>query len=91
MSNMEHCRFNNTLDDLRECYEHWNDADISTVEQQGRKHLLRLCQTITHANIGQDLLSTVRDLTKDEFATLLLDLHEAYRITHEEINWKVSE
>lgn len=30
MSNMAYCRFQNTLEDLRDCYAHWDDVHVST-------------------------------------------------------------
>lgn len=46
MANMSYCRFENTLSDLRDCAEHWEDEDLSKSEQKARKQLLELCQDI---------------------------------------------
>ena len=43
MTNMPYCRFTNTLEDLRDCYEHMDDEDLSEEEKQSREELLRLC------------------------------------------------
>lgn len=49
MSNMSYCRFSNTLDDLRDCYDTMDEtADLSTGEQEARKKLIRLCERITN-------------------------------------------
>lgn len=48
MANMGYCRFQNTLADLRDCLEHWDD-EVSADEAKARERLLRLCNTI-----GQD-------------------------------------
>ena len=52
MSNMSHCRFHNTLHDLRDCYEHWDD-DLSEEEVKAREILLRVCKKIV-ANFDQE-------------------------------------
>ncbi len=46
MANMGYCRFQNTLQDLRDCAEHLDDDDLSEEEQRARYRMLRLCQTI---------------------------------------------
>lgn len=50
MSNMSYCRFQNTLDDLRDCYVHIeelqrNDSSDIT-EVNAMKKLIELCKTI---------------------------------------------
>lgn len=46
MANMSYCRFHNTLEDLRDCYEHMDDPDLSSEEAKARDRLIKLCQTI---------------------------------------------
>lgn len=51
MSNMSYCRFENTLQDLRDCNDHLSDVDspdneMSEYEQKARKRLIRLCHEI---------------------------------------------
>lgn len=46
MANMSYCRFSNTLEDLRECYEHMDDHDLSDEEKAARKKLAKLCGLI---------------------------------------------
>jgi hypothetical protein len=46
MANMSYCRFVNTLQDLRDCYEHMDDEDLSEAEQKARVRLVTLCQRI---------------------------------------------
>lgn len=46
MSNMSYCRFQNTLEDLRDCEEHINDIDISEEELQARNRLVEMCEDI---------------------------------------------
>jgi len=46
MSNMSYCRFENTLQDLRDCYENWDAELESESEKKARVRLLKLCQDI---------------------------------------------
>ncbi len=45
MANMGYCRFQNTLQDLRDCEEHLSD-DLSPEEERARKRLIELCKRI---------------------------------------------
>ena len=45
MSNMSYCRFENTLHDLKDCYEYMDEAK-SESEIKARKRLVELCQEI---------------------------------------------
>ena len=44
--NMSYCRFQNTLEDLRNCQENMDDADLGTEEVKARKLLIELCKQI---------------------------------------------
>ena len=47
MGNMTYCQFQNTLPDLRDCYDNWDVADkTSEDEKKARKRLLELCKQI---------------------------------------------
>ena len=46
MANMSYCRFENTLNDLRDCYRHLNDEDLSKAEEGARYNLVELCRQI---------------------------------------------
>lgn len=46
MSNMSHCRFSNTLGDLKDCYDNIDDKDLSDEETASRLILIRLCVDI---------------------------------------------
>lgn len=48
MSNMSYCRFRNTLEDLRECYDNMDDHDLSDEERQARERLIKLCAEIVN-------------------------------------------
>lgn len=52
MSNMSYCRFQNTLQDLRDCYEGWGE-DLSPEETKAQKRLLKLCKDIVE-DFGED-------------------------------------
>ena len=46
MGNMAHCRFVNTVEDLRDCQKHMDDNDLSPEEQKSMLKLVLLCQDI---------------------------------------------
>lgn len=46
MSNMSYCRFRNTLEDLQDCYDNFEE-EISLDEEKARLKLLKLCQRIS--------------------------------------------
>lgn len=46
MSNMGYCRFRNTLNDLRDCYDAMDDDDLSPEESSARKAIIRVCEDI---------------------------------------------
>ncbi len=46
MPNMSYCRFENTYQDLSDCYEHMDDTDLSEREAKYRHKLLKLVLNI---------------------------------------------
>ncbi len=47
MSNMSYCRFENTLNDLRDCYDHIDETEeLSPGETKARERLIKLCVDI---------------------------------------------
>jgi len=46
MSNMSYCRFENTYQDLEECYSHLEDDNLSSSEFRYRQDLIELCRNI---------------------------------------------
>jgi hypothetical protein len=44
MPNMSYCRFQNTLQDLRDCLNHLCDDDLSKDEKYARESLAKLCE-----------------------------------------------
>lgn len=53
MGNMSYCRFENTLDDLRDCQEAMGDDDLGESEQRARAILIRVCGDIA-ADYGEE-------------------------------------
>ena len=54
MGNMGYCRFRNTLQDLRDCYEYMDDEDLSESERYARESLIKLAVTIAEEHGGED-------------------------------------
>ena len=54
MANMAHCRFTNTLSDLRECFDYMDDEDLSDREKKARTALMKLCVKIA-LDYGHDV------------------------------------
>ena len=54
MANMSYCRFENTLQDLQDCYEHLNDTDISRSEDYARHDLIELLRQILEEWEGEE-------------------------------------
>lgn len=46
MGNMSYCRFENTLSDLRDCYNNL-DNNLSGSEKEYRQQLIELCKSIS--------------------------------------------
>lgn len=46
MSNMPYCRFQNTLNDLRDCADHMSDNIEDEREFSARRHLITICKEI---------------------------------------------
>ena len=53
MSTMSYCRFQNTVGDLRDCYENWED-DLSDEEKRAQARMLKLCKEIVDAYGDKD-------------------------------------
>jgi hypothetical protein len=49
MSNMSYCRFENTLNDLKDCFNHIDNVDnLSESEKRARERLIRICLDIAN-------------------------------------------
>ncbi len=48
MSNMGYCRFQNTVNDLEDCYQHFGDEDISQEESIARDRMMEICKDIVN-------------------------------------------
>jgi hypothetical protein len=53
MSNMPYCRFQNTLSDLKDCYDNMDDEDLSEKEARARQRLISICSQI-HYDYSED-------------------------------------
>ena len=65
MANMSYCRFQNTLADLRDCYDNM-DVELSPDEAKAQNALLLLC-----AQIAADYSSEIDALHEARAAKLL--------------------
>lgn len=45
MGNMSYCRFRNTVSDLQDCYDNWNE-ELSEEEEKAKQRLIRICKDI---------------------------------------------
>ena len=64
MANMSYCRFENTLRDLRDCYDNMDDNDLSESEFFMRKRMIELCM---------DIANEYKDLLDEEFGMYIDD------------------
>ena len=61
MANMDYCKFENTLGDLRQCYDNMDiDDDASDYEKRARQSLLLLCK-----NIADDYESEIEEILEE--------------------------
>ena len=44
---MSYCRFENTYQDLLDCYHNMSDDDLSETEARYKKKIIDLCESIT--------------------------------------------
>ena len=54
MANMAYCRFRNTYQDLRHCWEAMEDNDLSADEARARERLIKLCRQIVDSYGDED-------------------------------------
>jgi hypothetical protein len=67
--NMSYCRFENTVSDLRDCYNNMDSNDLSKSEFYARRHLIELCMSIACEYV--DLLGQEfkEEYDEDDFRT----------------------
>lgn len=75
MANMSYCRFQNTLQDLRDCAEHILDDDLSREETRARIALVDTCAEILET-LGVDFSGSVASKELDTARRELLDGEE---------------
>lgn len=56
MSNMSYCRFQNTANDLSDCYDSLFDEDLSDDEKRARRRLIQTCREIVNEADNDDTL-----------------------------------
>ena len=54
---MSYCRFQNTLQDLRDCQENMDDSDLSPEEKRARKALIDVCWRIAQDYGDEEMTS----------------------------------
>ena len=55
MGNMSYCRFRNTLEDLRDCFDNWDDLEENQKEEErARQRILKLCKQIVECYGDED-------------------------------------
>ena len=57
MANMSYCRFENTVNDLLDCFNHF-DEDVTGPEESARRQMIRLCADIAldyGHEVGRDI------------------------------------
>ena len=67
--NMSYCRFENTVSDLRDCYNNMDSNDLSKSEFYARRHLIELCMSIACEYVdllGEDF---EEEFDEDDFKT----------------------
>jgi hypothetical protein len=53
--NMSYCRFQNTVNDLRDCVDNLTNTDLSTEEQRARRNLVKLAKQVVEAEENGDI------------------------------------
>ena len=67
MANMGYCRFENTLSDLRDCYdnlEQFEYGDLSLSEAEAAVRLIKLCRQIADNYEGEDIEGILKQYTE---------------------------
>ena len=67
--NMSYCRFENTVSDLRDCYNNMDSNNLSKSEFYARRHLIKLCMSIACEYVdllGEDF---EEEFDEDDFKT----------------------
>ncbi len=62
MGNMSYCRFQNTAEDLQDCYDNLDVDDISESEKKARTRLIKLCISIAE-DYGYEVNASGSDLS----------------------------
>ena len=65
MANMSYCKFRNTLNDLKDCYNDFENTSSSDAEFSARERLVELCKLIVD-NYGD--VEFEREVDEDEIS-----------------------
>ena len=69
MSNMSYCRFSNTVIDLKDCIENFEDFDYDEANEEERKGYLNFIKLIIDFNNNYELkslLAYMKHINKDK-------------------------
>jgi hypothetical protein len=61
MSNTSYCRFQNTAQDLRDCYDNWDNEGLTEKEKRAQRKIFDICSMISR--------NYDRNLSKDDNGT----------------------
>ena len=62
MGNMAHCKFENTLPDLRDCYDNFDDiSELSEEEKRARTRMIKLCIEIA-LDYAHEVNRTIKEI-----------------------------
>jgi len=61
MANMSYCRVQNTVIDLKDCYENMDDDELSDDEKKAKERLIDLCVDIA-LDFGADISREVEEI-----------------------------
>jgi hypothetical protein len=53
---MSYCRFQNTLNDLIDCYDNIENDDLSEDEEIAKKRLIKICRNYTRFRMSNRLV-----------------------------------
>jgi hypothetical protein len=58
MSNMSYCRFENTYNDLKDCWDNWDDINISVEEAKYKNKIFNLAKKIINESDNYTVVDT---------------------------------
>lgn len=64
MANMPYCRFENTVEDLQDCFDNFDD-DLESPEKEARRKLYALCEKIVSWYDKPEIWDTDEEVNDD--------------------------